>query len=117
MLVSHNIVESMDGERPASLSPRVHEILRETLGFEGVILTDDLMMDAIGQYTDGASAAVQAVQAGNDMLIVTDYSSQIPAVISAVRDGTLDEAQIDAAARQVLCWKFSLGLLADSGSE
>ena len=117
VLVSHNIVESMDRERPASLSPRVHEILRETLGFEGVILTDDLMMDAIGQYTDGASAAVQAVQAGNDMLIVTDYSSQIPAVISAVRDGTLDEAQIDAAARQVLCWKLSLGLLADGRSE
>lgn len=111
VLVSHNIVEAMDSQWPASLSPRVHQILREELGFEGVILTDDLVMDAIRSYTDGASAAIQAVLAGNDMLIVTDYQQQFPAVLEAVRAGTLEETLIDAAARRVLCWKLALGIL------
>ena len=52
VLVSHNIVSCMDGERPASLSPRVHEILREELGFTGVIVTDDLAMDGVRDFTD-----------------------------------------------------------------
>ena len=64
VLVSHNIVSCMDGERPASLSPRVHEILREELGFTGVIVTDDLAMDGVRDFTDDGNAAVLAVQAG-----------------------------------------------------
>lgn len=43
----------MDADRPASLSAEVHRILREELGFDGVILTDDLIMDAIRDYTGG----------------------------------------------------------------
>ena len=112
VLVSHNVVASMDAQWPASLSPQVHEILREQLEFEGVILTDDLVMDAIREYTDGESAAVQAVRAGNDMLIVTDYPQQIPAVLEAVKAGELSQQQIDSAVVRILCWKMSLGLLA-----
>ena len=69
VLVSHNVVNCMDADRPASLSAEVHRILREELGFDGVILTDDLIMDAIRDYTGGENAAVLAVQAGNDMLL------------------------------------------------
>lgn len=112
VLVSHNIVTCMDGARPASLSPAVHMILREQLGFDGVIMTDDLAMDAIGQYTDGASAAVLALQAGNDMLISSDLETQLTAVLDAVRDGALTEEQIEQACARVLGWKYDLGLLA-----
>ncbi len=108
VLVSHNIVFEMDPDRPASLSPEVHRILREELGFEGVIMTDDLSMGAIAQYTD--SAAVQAIQAGNDLLISTDYVRQIPEVLKALEEGKLTEGQIESAAQRVLCWKLSLGL-------
>jgi len=110
VLVSHNIVSAMDSSNPASLSPEVHKILREKLGFQGVILTDDLSMDAIRLYTEGEDAAIQAVKAGNDMLIVSDYSRQIPAVLKAVQDGRLDESLIEEAAARVLCWKLSLEL-------
>ena len=75
VLVSHNIVTSMDGSLPASLSPAVHQILRDTLGFDGVILTDDLAMDAVAQYAQDGSAAVLAVQAGNDMVLTTDFET------------------------------------------
>lgn len=108
VLVSHNIVFEMDPDRPASLSPEVHRILREELAFEGVILTDDLSMGAISQYTD--SAAVQAIESGNDLLISTDYTRQIPEVLKALEEGKLTEGQIESAAQRVLCWKLSLGL-------
>lgn len=62
VLVSHNIVECMDAEYPASLSKKVHEILREKLNFEGVIITDDLYMDAIKEFSND-EAAILAVQA------------------------------------------------------
>lgn len=55
VLVSHNIVNCFDADYPASLSPKVHEILREQLGFDGVIITDDLFMNAIKDFTDNDS--------------------------------------------------------------
>ena len=55
VLVSHNIVASMDQTMPASLSAAVHDILRNELGFNGVTITDDLVMGAIKQYTGTVS--------------------------------------------------------------
>lgn len=115
VLVSHNIVGCMDPDLPASLSPAVHKILRNLMaqvGFENnVVMTDDLVMDAVKAYAENGSVAVMAIQAGNDLLIATDYRQQIPQVISAVKDGTLDEALINAACTRVLHWKIVLGLL------
>ena len=102
VLVSHNIVTCMDADLPASLSPAVHRVLRETCGFEGIAITDDLAMDAVQAYAKNGAVAVMALQAGNDMIITTDYRTQIPAVIAAVQDGTLDESVIDDACLRVL---------------
>ena len=102
VLVSHNIVTCMDADLPASLSPAVHRVLRETCGFEGIAITDDLAMDAVQAYAKNGAVAVMALQAGNDMVITTDYRTQIPAVIAAVQDGTLDESVIDNACLRVL---------------
>ena len=113
VLVSHNVMTCVDDQLPASLSPAVHQILRDQLGFEGVILTDDLAMDAVAQYAQDGSAAVLAVQAGNDMVVTTDFSTQIPQVIAAVEDGTIPEDQIDQSVARVLSWKYDLGLLGD----
>ena len=111
VLVSHNVVNCMDADRPASLSAEVHRILREELGFDGVILTDDLIMDAIRDYTGGENAAVLAVQAGNDMLTSSDFETQYNAVLAAVQDGTIPESQIHASAVRVIDWKMQLGLI------
>ena len=111
VLVAHNIVSCVDGERPASLSPEWHRILREELGFTGCIITDDLSMGAIQDYCDSGSAAVQAVIAGNDLLCCTDYEVQIPAVLEAVANGTITEARIEESALRVLRWKQDLGLI------
>ena len=111
VLVSHNIVNCMDDTLPASLSPKVHEVLRGTLGFDGLIVTDDLAMDAVSSYAQNGSAAVLALLAGNDMIVTTDYQEQIPQVIAAVERGELDEREIDAHVYRVLREKQALGLI------
>lgn len=102
VLVSHNIVKCMDADLPASLSPAVHEILRGELGFDGVVLTDDLAMDAVKAYAEDGSVAVMALAAGNDMIVTADFEAQIAQVLDAVVDGTLDESVIDEACARVL---------------
>lgn len=111
VLVSHNIVNCMDAVLPASLSPEVHRILREDLGFDGVVMTDDLAMEAVSKYAENGAVAVLSLQAGNDLIVTTDYRTQIPRVIEAVKAGSLDEAAVDAACCRVLRWKVELGLL------
>ena len=111
VLVSHNVVECMDSAYPASLSQKVHALLRDELGFDGVILTDDLAMDAVKAYAEDGSAAVLALLAGNDMIVTTDYQTQIPQVIAAVEDGTIAESDIDAHVYRVLREKQALGLI------
>lgn len=111
VLISHNIVSCMDETLPASLSPEVHSILRNTVDFGGVVMTDDLAMDAIGEFADVGQAAVLAVQAGNDLLITSDLETQYRAVLAAVQEGTLTEAQINECLRRIFTWKAELGLI------
>ena len=101
----------MDDSLPASLSPAVHDLLRTELGFDGVSMTDDLAMDAVAAYSEDGAVAVMAIQAGNDLVITTDYRTQIPKAIEAVENGTLSTETIDTACRRVLQWKQNLGLL------
>ena len=111
VMVSHNIVSCIDEKYPASLSSKVHQTLRKELNFDGVVMTDDLCMEAITQYTDGRNTAVLAIEAGNDMLISTDFVQQIPAVIDAVNSGEISEDRIDQSVLRILNWKISLGII------
>ena len=108
VMVAHNMVSCMDPEIPASLSPAVHKLLREQMGFEGLIMTDSLDMNAITLYTGDRASAVQAVLSGNDLLCCSSYEKQYPAVLDAVRDGTIPEEMIDTAVRRILALKASV---------
>ena len=111
VMVSHTIVECLDAELPASLSTAVHHYLRQRMGFEGVIMTDDLVMQAITERYGAGEAAVLAVLAGNDLLCSTDYITQYEAVLTAVLDGRIAMDTLDNAVRNVLEWKQQLGLI------
>lgn len=111
VLVSHNVVSCMDESLPASLSPAVHEILRRELDFNGVVMTDDLDMRAAAACAGDGSVAVMALEAGNDLLILSDYRTQVPRVLEAVENGGLSEETVDDACRRVLTWKQALGLI------
>lgn len=111
ILVSHNIVQCMDAEKPASLSENVHKILREKLGFSGIIITDDTAMEAIKTYTENGNAATQAVLAGNDMIITSNFKEQKQEVLNAVKSGEISEEIIEVAVRRILAWKCRYGIL------
>lgn len=111
ILVSHNIVKSMDENLPASLSPNVHNIIRNELNYDKVIMTDDLQMDAIKEYIGDYNSAVLAINAGNDLLIASDFDVQIPVVLQAIQNGEISEERINESVLRVLLWKIDLGLL------
>ena len=110
VLVSHNVVTCMDHQRPASLSPAVHEILRTELNFNGVIMTDDTAMEGIKAFSE-LDTAVQAVLAGNDMIITSDHQTQYNAVMEAIKTGEISSERIDEAVARILVWKMELELI------
>lgn len=108
VLVSHNTVSGIDPDNVASLSPKMHNLLRDQLNFTGVIITDDLDMGAI---TGTSDAAVKAIIAGNDLLITTNYENDIRDIKNAINNGTLSEDAIEKRAMRVIAWKYYKGLL------
>ena len=111
ILVSHNIVKSMDENYPASLSENVHKIVREELGFTGIVMTDDLAMEAVKEYVDDGEAAVQAVLAGNDMIISSNFTEQKQEILNAVKDNKISENTINIAVRRILAMKYAYGII------
>lgn len=111
ILVSHNIISKVDSDYPASLSPKINNIIREYLDFDGVVITDDLRMDAIDSYIGSNVSAILAINAGNDLLIASDYNLQIPIVIEAVKNGEINMDRINEAALRVIALKYSLNLI------
>lgn len=110
ILVSHNRIAALDADAPASLSSAVIGYLRDTLAYDRVVITDDLSMGALEDYTP-EEAAVLAVKAGADLLCSTDFESQLSAVLEAARSGEISQDRLDEAVYRVLSWKAQLGLI------
>lgn len=112
VLVSHNIVDSIEKDTPASLSKNVHEMLRQELNFSGIVITDDLDMLATKNSQD---VYLNALKAGNDMLIVTDYDAAFDEVKAAINDNILDPDVLEKAALRVIAWKYYKVLFPNKG--
>lgn len=110
VMVSHNVVTAIDSQYPASLSDKVHQVIRQDLNFKGVIITDDLNMDAIKNIAGEQSPAVLAVKGGNDMICSTSLDGY-QAIIDAVNRGEIPVEQIDQSVVRILKWKQDLGIL------
>ena len=111
VLVSHNIVNAIDSKRPASISAKVHKVLRKQLHFKGVIMTDDLDMQGLAKFTDQNHAALDALQSGNDLVMTSHYATQIPFVMTAIKNSDYSKKQLNASVRRVLKMKQKLGML------
>lgn len=111
ILVSHTIVECLDTELPASLSPDVIRYLRNQMGFNGVVVTDDLKMAAITDQYGTGEAAVMAVLADADLLCSSYYWTQYNAVLEAYYDGRIPQDEIEDSVARILNWKHELGLI------
>ena len=110
VLVSHIITSSIDAEKPASVSAKAVELLRNELGYDGVILTDDLAMAGITDYCTTGNAALEAILAGCDLLCCTNWDTQYAAVWTAVENGTISEERLNESAARVLRMKYNMGL-------
>ncbi len=105
MMTAHIRVDSVDDRVPATLSRPVLDVLRGRLGYRGVVLTDDLEMAAISGRYDTGDAAVQALNAGCDMVLVCHRSDRqervIEAVTEAVESGRLPRSRLEQCVRRI----------------
>jgi len=111
VMSSHFAVPGLTGSDtlPATLSPEVTRILREELGFKGILITDDLSMGGISNTYGGREASIKAIQAGNDLLLSAPYSAG-DYIAEAVANGEIPEEQLVASVRRILEAKARLGL-------
>ena len=119
VLMSHQSAPQVDSLHLASLSPTVVGLLRKELGFEGVIITDALRMDAARQAGSSGEVCVQALEAGCDMLLLPyNFTNAYNGVMAAVQSGRLTEERIDESVRRILTLKKQwhlIGSLSDGG--
>ena len=115
VMVAHILLTQLDPDRPASLSPAVVTgLLREELGFAGAVLTDDLTMGAVTQSYGLGEAAVLAVEAGCDILLVCHGQDSVPAVrtalLAAAASGRITEERLDESVGRILRLKTEYAL-------
>ena len=108
IMISHNVVSSIDSSNPASISFSIHNILRDDLEFGGIIITDSLDMKAISKIDN---VNVKAVLSLNNLIITTDYEKFIDDIKTAINNGVLSEALIDRLVLRNLEWKYYKGLM------
>ena len=116
LMFGHLVYSSVDAA-PASLSPEWHRIARDDLGFDGVIVTDDLgMLQASGlpQYADPVANAVSALTAGNDLVLTVVFSTPdtavrtVDGIVAAVESGSLPAERLQQAAERVAALRLTL---------
>ena len=115
VMVAHILLSQIDPDNPASLSPEVVTgLLREEMGYEGVVCTDDLTMGAISNTYGMGEAAVLAVEAGCDLLLVCHGADNLAeahaALVEAVDSGCIPEERLDESVYRVLSLKTVYGL-------
>ena len=116
IMVTHVVVPSLDPYLPATLSPKIVQgVLRDQLGYQGVVMTDSLYMKGISLQYNLGQAAVLAVMAGDDLLegAFDSYSMRfmMDSIKGAMADGRISQARIDQSVRRILALKLRFGLL------
>lgn len=115
VMVAHILFPKIDDQAPASFSKIIiGEQLRGTLGFDGVVITDEMTMGAIMNNYGVVNASLRSVLAGSDIIMVAHEYTKMQAVydklLKSARDGTLSEQRIDESVRRILTLKLKYGL-------
>ena len=118
VMVAHILMTQIDPDLPASLSPKVVTgLLRQEMGYEGMVCTDDLTMGAISSTYGMGEAAVMAVEAGCDLLLVCHGADNLTAardaLLEAVETGRISQERLDESVYRILSVKQSYGLTSD----
>ena len=115
ILISHNIVNSIDNEFPASCSLKMVNLLKNTLNFSGLIVTDSMSMGAIAQWEkiNKVSAVVLSVKAGVNVIITSDFEKHYNEVLKAVLNKDIHIQVINNAVLKIIAWKLFVGIIKD----
>lgn len=113
VLVSEAVYSALDAEKPACLSETVIEkLLRDELGFDGIVMTDTLKSNALMEKYSEKEIAVTAVLAGADLLLLPAHPGKAADdIVQAVREGKMDEDRIDRSVEKILTLKLKYGIL------
>ena len=111
VMIGHNQYSAINPDEPATLSKNVMQnLLRDQLGFDGVIITDDMDMGSISVDLPRSELGVRVIQAGGDVILVChEYSNQLQVfngILDAVADGRISEARLDDSVRRILLMKM-----------
>ena len=109
VMVSH-IITALDPERPASVSAKVVDYIRTNMGYDGVLITDDMRMNGILDFCPSGSGSLEAILAGYDLICCTNWPEQFPVVWAAVENGSLTRERLELSAARVLRMKQDLGI-------
>lgn len=110
IMISHNVVTCLDNKQPASLSKNVINFARSYMNYTGIIMTDNVDMKAIREFTNG-TGVVEAILAGNDVIMVSDYKRCVREIKEALQSGKITLDMIDYMVFKVLAWKYYKGLI------
>ncbi len=115
MMVGHlSLPNILEDETPASLSPTMIRLLREDLGYQGVIITDALDMGALTKHYREEEIIVKALQAGVDILLMpTNFEKAVKTVKEAIEKGELEQAQVETSVLRILRLKEKYHLFDD----
>ncbi len=117
VMVGHiTMPQVTDDGLPASLSSQAIALLRENIGFDGIVITDAMNMGAIVSYYPDGQAAVQAIQAGVDIVLMpADLEAAYLALLDAVGTGEISQTRLDESVRRILGVKYDCGMLLQYG--
>lgn len=118
VMVAHILLNQIDPDYPSSLSNIViTDILRKDLGFDGVVISDDMTMGAITENYEVKDAAIKSINAGSDIVLIAHgFDNSIAAINSikeAVRDGIISEERIDESVYRILKLKKKYNITDD----
>ena len=111
IMVGHLYCLEVEGGVPASLSPSITKgMLREQLGYKGIIITDSLEMEAATLACDDAEQGVRAIQAGADLILMPkDFKKAYQGLLDAAKRGDITEERIDESLRRIVGTKLATG--------
>ena len=111
ILVTNNIIDSVDNQNPATLSKDIHNLLREDLKYNGVIMTDDVTDLNNNEFGNDSEIVIKAIKAGNDLIMTSRPQIYFESLIAAINNDELCLNELDLSVLRVIAWKDSLDIL------
>ncbi len=111
VMMSNALVQNLDPNCVVSLSDYAHTVLMDRIGFSGLIMTDNLNNADYSAYANGNDVYVQAVLAGNDLVMVSNVEEAYKAILGGLNDGTIDKEILQKACTRVVAYKYLAGIM------